>query len=314
MIPDKIGKLCLKARRALEERDWTTARQLYLQALGQRSDLPDIHYGLGTVYFQLRELSSAIHHFQEVTRLDPQNARAYINLGVIFNLLEQPDKAIHALRRGIQQDPERFEGYYNLGLIYRRQGQTDLAIESFRETLRLNPRMADACLNLAKLYQEKGQLNRAQKQYEEALKLRPGWDKALEGMRSLPVPPEAEKPAPVVRPAAETAPAHPAVKANIDLDRTADPVVFQSLLATLNNATAVSEEAGRLLKVILVEEIEPALKELSSCLLNPGKAVNDLAVCLLRFEQALEHFRIAENAMKLNMDRLWELSEVFPFF
>src|SRR5947208_12118630 len=102
MAAENIEKLLQKARQAIEERDWDKAKQLYLQALGFKSDVPDIHYGLATVYFQLKELTSAAHHFKEVTRLDPLRAGAYVNLGAVLNLLNQHDDAIASLRRGIQ--------------------------------------------------------------------------------------------------------------------------------------------------------------------------------------------------------------------
>ena len=69
-----IEGLVQKARQAIEQRDWTKAKMMYLQALGLKSDMPDLHYGMATVYFQLRELTSAAHHFKEVTRLDPLRA------------------------------------------------------------------------------------------------------------------------------------------------------------------------------------------------------------------------------------------------
>src|SRR2546421_11966966 len=125
MMPDKVEKLCLRAQQAIAERDWEKAKQVYLMALGLRSDLPDVHYGLATVYFQLRELTSAAHHFREVTRLDPTRAGAWVNLGAVLNSLQQYDDAIAALRKGIQLDPQRVEGYYNLGLVHKRKGQID---------------------------------------------------------------------------------------------------------------------------------------------------------------------------------------------
>src|SRR5437868_13418090 len=101
-VANPIEKLCMKARQAIEARDWQKAKLAYLQALGLKSDLPDVHYGLATVYFQLKELTSAAHHFREVTRLDPLRAGAHINLGAVLNLLQQYDEAITALRRGLQ--------------------------------------------------------------------------------------------------------------------------------------------------------------------------------------------------------------------
>src|SRR5215475_340557 len=144
MAADTIEKLLQMARQAIEERNWDRAKQIYLQALGVKSDLPDIHYGLATVYFQTKELTSAAHHFREVTRLDPTRAAGFISLGAVLKVLEQYDEAIVALRRGLQLDPQRTEGYYNLGVVYRLQGKFDLAIQAYREAIKLNPRMPDA--------------------------------------------------------------------------------------------------------------------------------------------------------------------------
>src|SRR5262252_8486336 len=107
MGPDKVEKLLQRAQLAIAERDWEKAKQMYLMALGLRSDLPDVHYGLATVYFQLRELTSASHHFREVTRLDPLRAGAFINLGAVLNLMQELDESVAALRRGIQLDSHR---------------------------------------------------------------------------------------------------------------------------------------------------------------------------------------------------------------
>src|SRR5258708_1474755 len=128
MSLENIEFLCQKAQQAISQREWDKAKMVYLQALGLKSDIPDIHYGLATVYFQLRELTSAAHHFKEVTRMDPLRAGAFINLGAVLNLLNQHDDAIAALPRGIHLAPNRVEGYYTLGLVYRRKGQTDMAV------------------------------------------------------------------------------------------------------------------------------------------------------------------------------------------
>ncbi len=73
-------KNCSRWRKAIAQREWDKAKQVYLQALGIRTDNPDVHYGLATVFFQMRELPSAAHHFKEATRLDPLRAGAFINL------------------------------------------------------------------------------------------------------------------------------------------------------------------------------------------------------------------------------------------
>ena len=305
MMPGKIERLCLKAKQAIESRDWEKAKQAYLMALGLKSDAPDIHMGLATVYFQLREHTSAAHHFREVTRLDPLRAGAYINLGAVLNLLQQLDEAIAALRRGIQLDPQRVEGYYNLGLVYRRKGQLDLSIQAYREAIRLNPRMVDAYLNLANLHVEKQQYRQAIHQYEEALKVRPNWDKAIDGI-------EHAREILAGGGTSTPLPGGPQGRSANELEKTVDPNVHAVLLASLTQAAGESEEFGRRFQKVLADELEEAIKELSSCLLYPDAPQSELDTCITRFEVALDHMRAARGGLDQSVARLQALGSQFP--
>jgi tetratricopeptide (TPR) repeat protein len=309
MVPGKIEKLCLKARQAIAAREWDKAKQAYLMALGLKSDMPDVHYGLATVYFQLQEFTSAVHHFREVTRLDPLRAGAYINLGAVLNLMGNYDDAVAALRKGIQLDPQRIEGYYNLGLVHRKKGQLELAIQAYREALRLNPRMADAHLNLANLYLEKNQAKAALQHYDQALEIRPGWEKAVDGRahaEALVNPQVAE---PVPEPAGATGKQAPA----IDVDRIIDPNTQGGLLNSMHSTSTETETHGKQLQQLLSAEIEPVIKELSTCLLYPDAPLSELATCVQRFEAALERMRSLKENLKQSMTKMREAAaEHFP--
>ncbi len=309
MGPDKVEKLCQRAQLAIAERDWDKAKQAYLMALGLRSDLPDIHYGLATVYFQQRELTSAAHHFREVTRLDAHKAGAFINLGAVLNLLEQYEESINALRKGIQLDPHRVEGYYNLGLVYKRRGQIDLAITAYKEALRINPKMADAHLNLANLLLEREKYREALQHYEQALQLRPGWEKAKDGIAEARQLLEGGKAKPAI-PGTPIAPVPS--KTNNDLDRMIDPVVHAAFLSNLHHATIVSEETGRLLQKVLGDEVEPVLKELSTVLLHKHGSRGELDACLTKFENALNRMRSAHQALKTAVGKVEDFGKRFP--
>jgi tetratricopeptide (TPR) repeat protein len=310
-----IDGLFQKARLAIEARDWPTAKMMYLQALGLKSDVPDVHYGLATVYFQLRELTSAAHHFKEVTRLDPQRVGAFVNLGAVLNLLDQLDDAIVALRRSIQLDGKRVEGYYNLGLVYRRKGQTDLAITSYREALRLNPRMADAHLNLGNLLFEKEQFRQAQDHYEEALKLRPGWEKAEDGLQAAKDEGLLEEHKGSASSSVNLGSSGRIVKAGGSvLDQTVDPTVHATLLTNLHQGTIDSMDAGRLFQQILEKEVEPSIKELSNCLLYAGSGGGggNFDECAKKFEAAVQHMRDMQSALGRRVAKLRELQNQFP--
>jgi tetratricopeptide (TPR) repeat protein len=304
MPAESVENLLQRARECMEQRNWDRARQFYLQALGLRADSPDVHYGLATVCFQLRDLNSAAHHFKEVTRLDPLRAGAYINLGAVLNLLDELDDALAALRRGIQLDSHRAEGYYNLGLVYRRKGERELALQSYREAIRVNPRMADAHYNLGNLYMEKEEPTLAIAHYKSALELRPSWDKAQrsldEAKAILHAPEPALARAGVAVRKPDSSPKVPAV----DPERLVDPNIHGSLLTTLHKTTVEADAHARQFLELLESEVEPAIKELSTCLLYPDGSVNELDQCVQKFESALHHMRGVQHALQTNMEKL----------
>jgi tetratricopeptide (TPR) repeat protein len=305
MATESVDALCMKAREAIAQRNPDRARQLYLQALGLKSDAPDVHYGLATVCFQLKDLHSAAHHFREVTRLDPLRAGAFINLGAVYNLLDQLDDSIAMLRRGIQLDPRRAEGYYNLGLVHRRKGQVDMAISAYREALRVNPQMADAHYNLANAFVEKGQYGMAATHYKHALQLRPNWDKAAAGLAEVEAHlNQAKSPA---TPSADSG-SHP-VTPQIDMERTVDPNSQGEQLTIIHKATIESEEFGRQFLKILEDEIEPAIKELSSALLYADTSAGELDQCVEKFEAAMGRLRSVEKTVTLSVERVNALGE-----
>jgi tetratricopeptide (TPR) repeat protein len=307
MTVETVESLCLRARQSLAQGHIDQARQLYLQALGLRSDAPDVHYGLATACFLLHDLDSAAYHFKEVTRLDPLRPGAYINLGAVYNRLEEYEEAVHVLRRGIQIDPHRAEGYYNLGLVYRNMGQSALAIQAYLEATRLDPRMIDAHNNLANLYFELGRYQLAIAHYKKVLQLRPHWDKAMASLAQAEQALGIAGPPTQHEPAAETRVAAPTSQP--DLNRTLDPTVHGEVLNALHQTTIETESQGRDFLQIIEQEIEPAIKELATRLLGTGSARADLGSCVRKFETAIDNMRKIQGKMANGMQRVKNLGE-----
>lgn len=299
---DNIENLCQRARQAIAQGNIEESREIYQRALALKSDAPDPHYGLATVCFLMNDLESAAYHFKEVARLDPLRPGAHINLGAVYNRLGQYDEAIKSLRRGIQIDPQRAEGYYNLGLVYRNRGEPSLAIQAYLEATRLNPRMVDAHFNLANLYLELQRYPQAASRYKQVLQLRPNWDKALNGLAQA-----EEAMAPAATPGAE---AKPAVKSvDPDSQREVDPNIHGAILTHLHQATIDSESQGKQFLKILEQEIEPAIKELSTCLLTPDSAPTGLGECVQKFEAAMQNMRSAQRHLQSSIERVRNLGD-----
>lgn len=310
MAVETIEDLCEKARQSVMQGDHEEAQKLYKQALSQQADASDALYGLGTVAFMQKDLDAAIDYFQQVLQFEPRRASVHINLGAIFNRQGKMEKAIESLRRGIQLDPHRAEGYYNLGLVYKSKGDTNLAVQAYREAIRLNPRMADAHLNLANILRDRHEYVQARTSYQQALQLQPDWEPAVKGLARVEAGEQTAK-----RAAAKTPTAVPVVSGAgddraddtaIDYERTVDPKDHGDYLTFLHR-TAIETE-GQALQCVqqLLEEIEPAVKELSSVLLvHEGLALAlDLDQSLARFEQVIEKFAVTYKSVNTNLDRL----------
>jgi tetratricopeptide (TPR) repeat protein len=301
MADEMLDDLRQQAQQALSQGQYQKARQLYHQALGAHGDHPDTHYGLATVCFLLDDLDGAVYHFNQVIRLDPVRAGAFVNLGAVYNRQGRHDDAIAALRKGIQLDPGRAEGYYNLGIVYRHSGRPDMALQAYREATRINPRMADAHYNLANLYLEKGQLAQAIVHYQQALELRPDWEKARRGLEAAQAQqnPDAVlggEPRPVESPSSRIR--------KLDPDRLVDPNLHGDVLRELHQVLIELDKQGHQLLGVIQNDIELAIRELSNGLLFPKDPRNDLVGQIQKFDTAMTQLRQLQTALRQKVQQI----------
>lgn len=290
MAAATVESLCKNARQAFAQGHVEQAKHGYLQALAQKPDSPDAHYGLATAYFVLNDLESAAYHFKEVTRLDPLRPAAYVNLGAVLDKLHEYEEAMVALRQALKLDPQRAEAHYNLGLVHKALGKFDDAKADYLEATRLNPNMVDGHHNLANLYLELEQFEHAAKHYRAVLHLKPNSDKDLLGLQTA----EAALAELRQQAAERPQPGH---------DKHSAPL--ESL------AFAVTESASRGRKFLhtLESEIEPAIKQLTSALdRHPGSRA-ELGDCLKKFEAAVKDVRDAQALLQASIERVRRLGE-----
>lgn len=308
MANETVEILCQKAQQAVARGQTEQARQYYLQALQLQAASVPVHYGLATIYYLLKDWPSAAQHFKEVTRLEPQRAGAYINLGAVYNKMDRLEEAVNALRRGIQLDLTRAEGYYNLALVYRRQGQCDLAIQAYKEAVRVNPRMTDAHFNLANLYLEREQYDQALVHYQKALELRPKWDKAQHGLMQARSILEEKSAVDGSAQAALDKEEPPTAYHLPDPEALLKPEKHAVTLTKLHKATIESQAQTQDFADILQHEIEPAIKALSSRLLQPQLTSTELDQIVQKVEEALAHMEAAQENFDKRMDKIQKYS------
>jgi tetratricopeptide (TPR) repeat protein len=311
MAKDSLETLCKRAQEALSRGEYQESRETYQQALGYRSDSPEIHYGMATACFLVNDLHSAVYHFKEVIRLDPTRAGAFINLGAVYNRLGQLDEALSTLRRGIQLDPSRGEGYYNLGLIYKQLGQLDMAINAYREAVRLNPRMYDAHYNLGNILMEKQQYHQAAVHYRSSLDIRPNWEKGRLALDAAQAELDAQKQDPLTdKPAVTPAVSLPSANpSRLDPSRLIDPNIHGKLLRDLHRLVVDTDSSSQAMLDFLQKEVEEAIRDLSICMLTPNDPSHNLTEQIRRFDEVVTQLQQLQDALQKRILRTKLLSE-----
>ena len=95
----------------------------------------------------------------------------------------------------------------------------------------------------------------------------------------------------------------------LDPERTVDPNIHGGLLNVLHRATIESENQTRSFLQVLENQIEPAIKELSSCLLYPDKSMGELDDCVQKFEAAMHSIRSAQRSLQTSMEQVRTVGE-----
>src|SRR5262249_42602296 len=160
-------------------------------------------------------------------------------------------------------------------------------------------------------YFDKEQYAQAGQCYKQALQIRPGWEKAIQGLTKAQEALEATSGAEEETEAEglPTAARPAAVPAPIDPRRMVDPDRHGVLLNALHKATIESDNHGRTFHQLICDEIEPVIKELSSCLISPDVTISVLDACIAKFEGALAHMRSARDNLQNSVRKVQALGE-----
>jgi tetratricopeptide (TPR) repeat protein len=117
------------------------------------------------------EKHRAIGLYEEILKIDPLYAAAYINLGTINFHLRQYARAEELYRRATEVDPAYVLAFFDLGNVLDELQRPDESIAAYRQAVALSPRYADAHYNLALAYERKGERRQALRHWQAYTKL-----------------------------------------------------------------------------------------------------------------------------------------------
>ena len=103
------------------------------------------------------EKQRAIDLYEEILRLDPAYAAAYINMGTLYFHMRQYGRAEELYRRATEADSGYALAYFDLGNVLDEMERMAESIAAYLKAIALAPRYADAHYNLALAYERIGQ-------------------------------------------------------------------------------------------------------------------------------------------------------------
>jgi tetratricopeptide (TPR) repeat protein len=117
----------------------------------------------------LEEILAKVNVYEKITRVNPNNDRAWDTLGKLYKSLGRYKDAILAYQQAIEKAPEREVYYYYLGLLFTVEQRHDDAVWAFQLVLRKNPNYTLAHSALAGVYHRMGLENKANHHIATAL-------------------------------------------------------------------------------------------------------------------------------------------------
>jgi tetratricopeptide (TPR) repeat protein len=120
---------------------------------------------------EANEKHRAIRLYEEILKIDPEYAPAYINLGTINFHLRQFDRAEELYRRATEADPGYVLAFFDLGNVLDELQRLDESIAAYQRAISLAPRYADAHYNLALAYERKGKRRQSLRHWQSYVRL-----------------------------------------------------------------------------------------------------------------------------------------------
>jgi tetratricopeptide (TPR) repeat protein len=126
---------------------------------------PNVHFGLGYLYWKSQKLDDAEQEFKAELAQDATHAQAMAYLGDIEMKRGNAEGALPLLRKAVQLRSDLRIAHMDLGTILAQQKQYPEAAAAFRRAVDLDPKQSDAHFRLANLYKAMGNSAAAEKEF-----------------------------------------------------------------------------------------------------------------------------------------------------
>lgn len=148
---------------------------------------PNVHFGLGYLFWTKGQYPEAAAEFQAELGNDPQHFKAMLYLSDARMQMNQPDQARPLLEKVIRTDAANGMAHRDLAIILVDQGNKAEAVKEFQAAIKIDPKDVNAHYRLARLYRSMGKPAEAKIEFDKASSLNKAEDdRLLKVMSSIP--------------------------------------------------------------------------------------------------------------------------------
>lgn len=127
----------------------------------------------GQLTMETGKHQEATEYFNKAIALDPKLAEPYYHLAALAVVQGKRDVAESNLKAALKHDPYMAEAYSDLGLLYAAGNHLAKAAKAYKKALMINPEFAGAHINLGIIYVRQNNLTAAIVEFKKAINIRP---------------------------------------------------------------------------------------------------------------------------------------------
>lgn len=162
-----------------EMKDRADAVTQFRAAVKADPRLPNVHFGLGYLLWNLMQYEEAAKEFQAELDNNPEHAQALIYLADTNIKLNHPEPALPLLEKAIRLDPRLELAHLDLGILYSDTGRQADALREFKIAASLNPNDVNVHWRLGRFYQASGDKALAKAEFEKTRNLQKAADETI---------------------------------------------------------------------------------------------------------------------------------------
>jgi tetratricopeptide (TPR) repeat protein len=155
----------------LELGDFAAAESSYKAALGMKEDLVPALIRRGIALAFKEQFSDALKSVGAATKLEPENAEAWLILGDVNLRAGKHKSALKALEKASELDPTNASIENTMGMVSYKDGKLDAAVKHFRRALIREKQHLNAMRNLAFILMEQEEWSEASRVFADLTKL-----------------------------------------------------------------------------------------------------------------------------------------------